>query len=163
MCIRDRRVIARWERVIDALARDPFEAARDVEWVAKLQLFGRMRERYATVDADGARTLPDWNDDRLRAADLQWSELDTGLAARLSAAGAVERVASDARIEEAMTTPPSTTRAWLRGRMVSQRSDLVDAASWSTIVLDRDAEHGHLEVPVSYTHLRAHETKANLV
>ncbi|HZJ40492.1 MAG TPA: depupylase/deamidase Dop [Demequina sp.] len=142
----DARVIARWERVIDALSRDPFEAARDVEWVAKLQLFGRMRERYATVDADGARTLPDWNDDRLRAADLQWSELGTGLAARLSAAGAVERVASDARIEEAMTTPPSTTRAWLRGRMVSQRSDLVDAASWSTIVLDRDAEHGHLEV-----------------
>ncbi len=142
----DARVIERWERVIDALARDPFEAARDVEWVAKLQLFGRMRERYATVDAAGERSLPAWNDDRLRAADLQWSELGAGLAARLAAAGAVERIVSDAQIEDAMTTPPSTTRAWLRGRMVSQRHDLVDAASWSTIVLDRDAEHGHLEV-----------------
>jgi proteasome accessory factor A len=142
----DALVIARWERVLDALSRDPFEAARDVEWVAKLQLFGRMRERYATVDTDGSQSLPDWDDDRLRAADLQWSELGTGLAARLSAVGAVERVVSDADVEAAMTTPPSTTRAWLRGRMVSQRSDLVDAASWSTIVLDRDAEHGHLEV-----------------
>ncbi len=142
----DARVIERWERVIDALGRDPFEAARDVEWVAKLQLFGRMRERYAMADADGAQRLPAWDDDRLRAADVQWSELGTGLAARLTAAGAVERIVSDSDIEQAMTTPPSTTRAWLRGRMVSQRSDLVDAASWSTIVLDRDAEHGHLEV-----------------
>lgn len=142
----DARVIDRWERVIDALGRNPFEAARDVEWVAKLQLLGRMRERYAVLDADGTMILPDWDDDRLQAADLQWSELGTGLAARLSAAGAVERIVSDADIERAMTTPPSTTRAWLRGRMVSQRGDVVDAASWSTIVLDRDSEHGHLEV-----------------
>jgi proteasome accessory factor A len=144
--VEDNRVIERWETVIDALGRDPLTAEREVEWVAKLHLFGRMRERYATAEADGQRRLPPWDDDRLRAADLQWSELGTGLAARLSAAGAVERVVADAEIETAMTTPPSTTRAWLRGRMVSGRSDLVDAASWSTIVLDRDTEHGHLEV-----------------
>ncbi len=30
--------------------------------------------------------------------------------------------------------------------MVSQRHDVVDAASWSTIVLDRESDHGHLEV-----------------
>lgn len=142
----DVRVIERWERAIDALSRDVFEAARDVEWVAKLQLLGRMRERYATVDADGGRRLPDWDDDRLRASDLQWSELGTGLAARLTVAGAVERVVEDSLVDAAMTTPPTTTRAWLRGRMVSQRHDVVDAASWSTIVLDRAAEHGHLEV-----------------
>jgi proteasome accessory factor A len=144
--VEDNRVIERWEAVLDTLGRDPLSAQRDVEWVAKLHLFGRMRERYASVDATGTRHVPAWDDDRLRAADLQWSELGTGLAARLSAAGAVERVVSDAEIDEAMTMPPTTTRAWLRGRMVSQRSDLVDAASWSTIVLDRDAEHGHLEV-----------------
>ncbi len=142
----DTRVLERWERVIDELGREPLAAHRDVEWVAKLRLFGRMRERYATVGTDGRSQVPTWDDDRLRAADLQWSELGSGLAARLSAAGAVERVVSDAQIEHAMTTPPSTTRAWLRGRMVSGRRDIVDAASWSTIVLDRDAEHGHLEV-----------------
>ncbi|WP_291377984.1 depupylase/deamidase Dop [Demequina sp.] len=144
--VEDNRVIERWENVIDPLGRDPLTAQREVEWVAKLHLLGRMRERYATAGADGQRQLPPWDDDRLRAADLQWSELGTGLAARMSAAGAVERVATDAEIEHAMTAPPSTTRAWLRGRMVSERSDIVDAASWSTIVLDRDTEHGHLEV-----------------
>ncbi|MCB2413924.1 proteasome accessory factor PafA2 [Demequina sp. TTPB684] len=144
--VEDARVIERWENVLDALGRDPLSAQREVEWVAKLHLFGRMRERYATTDGAGDRVMPAWDDDRLRAADVQWSELGTGLAARLSAAGAVERVVSDSDVDHAMTTPPSTTRAWLRGRMVSRRSDLVDAASWSTIVLDREAEHGHLEV-----------------
>src|SRR5690606_35282314 len=103
------------ERVLDALARDPFEAARDVEWVAKLQLLGRMRERWAVVEADGTRNLPDWDDDRLKAADLHWSELGTGLAARLSASGAVERITTDDEVTHAMQTPPADTRAWLRG------------------------------------------------
>ncbi len=142
----DSGVIERWERVLDALGRDPFEAARDVEWVAKLQLLGRMRERWAVVHPDGSRELPAWDDDRLKAADLQWSELGTGLAARLTASGAVERVTTEEEVADAMLRPPADTRAWLRGRMVATRPDVVDAASWSTIVIDRDAEHGHLEV-----------------
>ncbi len=143
----DAAVVARWEGVLDALARDPFEASKQVEWVAKLQLFGRMRERYAAPSAPGEASTPaPWDDDRLKAADVQWSELGSGLAARLTAAGAVERLTTDAQVDAALTTPPATTRAWLRGRIVAARPDVVDAASWSTIVIDRELEHGHLEV-----------------
>ncbi len=142
----DARVLERWERVLDALGRDPFEAAREVEWVAKLQLLGRMRERYAVAHPDGSREIPGWDDDRLRAADVQWAELGKGLAARLTAAGAVERLTTDDEIASAMALPPRTTRAWLRGRMVAERGDIVDAAGWSTVVIDREQEHGHLEV-----------------
>jgi proteasome accessory factor A len=72
--------------------------------------------------------------------------LGTGLAAKLTAAGALERVTTDAEVERAMAFPPSDTRAWLRGRMVALRPEIVDAAGWSTIVLDRETDHGHLEV-----------------
>ena len=153
----DAAVVAKWEDVLEELSRDVFSAARDVEWVAKLQLFGRMRERYGSVDGDGVAMLAPWDDDRLKAADVQWSEVGVGLAWRLAAAGAVARVTTDAEVDAAVSMPPSTTRAWLRGRMVSMRPDVVDAAGWATIVIDRDAEHGHLEVvnlpnPMATTH-----------
>ncbi len=137
----DAAVIARWDKVLDALSRDIFLAAREVEWVAKLQLLGRMRERYAQPGQE----LP-WSDDRLMASDLQWAQLGSGLAFKLIAAGAVDRITTDQEVAAAMTMPPSTTRAWLRGRVVAARPDLVDAAGWSTVVIDRDLEHGHLEV-----------------
>ncbi len=153
----DAQVVARWEDVLDKLARDPFEAAREVEWVAKLQLLGRMRERYATVDEEGVSHLAAWDDPRIAAADLQWSELGTGLAARLTAAGAVERLTTDEEVAHAMAHPPRDTRAWLRGRMVSQAPHLVDAAGWATIVLDRETDHGHLEVvELADPHVAAH-------
>ncbi len=142
----DAAVVATWESVLDALARDPFSAARDVEWVAKLQLMGRMRERYGSLDAQGEKVPAAWDDDRLKAADVQWSEVGVGLAWKLAAAGAVTRLTTDAEVESAMSLPPTTTRAWLRGRMVALRPDIVDAAGWSTIVVDRDTDHGHLEV-----------------
>jgi len=133
----DARVVERWATVLDTLARDPFAASREVEWVAKLRLLGRMRERWGNIA---------WDDDRLQAADLQWGELGTGLAAKLAASGAVERITTDSEVLAAMRTPPADTRAWLRGRMVAARPDVVDAASWSTVVVDRGADHGHLEV-----------------
>jgi proteasome accessory factor A len=142
----DAAAVARWESVLDKLGRDIFEAAREVEWVAKLQLLGRMRERYAAAGADGTPQPLPWDDPRIVAADLQWGQLGTGLAAKLTAAGALERISTDAQVEHAMANPPSDTRAWLRGRMVALRPEIVDAAGWSTIVLDRETDHGHLEV-----------------
>jgi Pup amidohydrolase len=153
----DAAVIATWESVLEALARDPFSASKDVEWVAKLQLMGRMRNRYGSVDTEGVAVPVTWDDDRLKAADVQWSEVRVGLAWRLAAAGAVTRLTTDAEVDAAVSSPPTTTRAWLRGRMVATRPDIVDAAGWSSIVLDRETDHGHLEVvnlpnPMATTH-----------
>lgn len=153
----DAAVLARWENVLDKLGRDIFSAAREVEWVAKLQLLGRMRERWAVADADGNLTLPGWDDARLAAADLQWSELETGLAAKLTRAGALDRISTDEEVAHAMTNPPRDTRAWLRGRMVALRPEIVDAAGWASIVLDRETDHGHLEVvELPDPHITAH-------
>src|SRR6476646_7487602 len=54
-----------WETVLDRLERDPMEAAREVDWVAKRQVLDGYVER------DGL----DWSDPRLRAIDIQWSDV----------------------------------------------------------------------------------------
>jgi proteasome accessory factor PafA2 len=137
----DAQVVARWESLLERLARDVFEAVREVEWVAKLQLLGRLREKYASESGPAP-----WDDARVVAADVLWAELGTGFAARLSAAGAVERLVTDAEVEVAVHTAPADTRAAARGGIVTARPDLVDAAGWSTVVIDRETSHGSLEV-----------------
>jgi proteasome accessory factor A len=140
------QVHARWEALLETLRRDVFAAAAQVEWVAKLQLLGRLRDKYATVSADGTRTPIAWDDARVRAADLQWSRLGDGLAWRLARAGQAERVTTDEEVDAAMRTAPADTRAAVRGRILTHRPRIVDAQGWSTVVLDRDSDHGHLEV-----------------
>ncbi len=142
----DAQVIARWESVLMALGHDIFLAARDVEWVAKLQLLGRLRSKNSVTDADGNVELLPWSDVRLAALDVQWSRLGDGWATRLIKAGAVTRIADDAEVAKAMHSPPQSTRAAVRGAFVGQYPQLVDAAGWSTVVLDRETSHGKLEV-----------------
>jgi proteasome accessory factor A len=139
----DLRVVERWEAVLDGLVRGPLSCARQVEWVAKFNLLTRLRERSGSGDA----ALP-WDDPRLAAADIRWSDLDPseGLYARLAAAGSFDAIVEDDEVAKAVTHPPQDTRARLRGAMVGSRSDIVDAVGWSTVVLDRETEHGDLEV-----------------
>jgi proteasome accessory factor A len=148
----DRRVLELWGEVLGGLRRDPLSTGRMIEWVAKYNLLTRLRERL-----DGA---PEgWEDPSLAAADIRWSDLDPseGLYNRLVSAGAFDRIAAEVDVASAVVHPPQDTRATLRGRMVRLRSDIVDAAGWSTIVLDRETEHGDLEVihlddPLSTSH-----------
>lgn len=142
----DHLVLVHWERVLDALERDPMSASKDVEWVAKLALLGRLRERHATVHPDGTAEPLAWTDARLAALDVQWSRLGDGWAHKLTQAGQVTRLTDDAEVAEAMKRAPRDTRAAARARLIAARPDIVDAAGWASVVLDRDTEHGELEV-----------------
>ena len=113
-----------------------------------------MRERKPRSEVELQSEL---HDARVVAAEIRWSELGTGLATRLAAAGQVERLATDEQVAAAMVSPPKNTRAFLRGAVIAALPDIVDAAGWSTVVLDRDTSHGQLEVvhlddPASATH-----------
>lgn len=118
-------VLARWGATLDALARDPFEVAGTVDWVAKYQLLSAYRERNGLA----------WDDARLAMMDLQWSDLrrDKGLYFKLLERERMERLFDDATIERAAVQPPEDTRAYLRGRAVSEFPDHVVGANWDAL------------------------------
>lgn len=121
-------VLARWQHVLDALARDPAQVAGQVEWVAKLRILDGLRRR------DGLA----WDHPRLAATDLQWSDVrpERSIYHRLLAKGAVERVVDEREVARAVHHPPSDTRAYFRGEVMARYGDEVSAASWDSVIFD---------------------------
>ncbi len=120
-------VLAHWERLLGLLSRDPMDAAADIDWVAKLALLERYRERDALS----------WGDPRLTAIDIQFSDVraEKGIFHKLESAGRVTRLTTDEEVAAAVTTPPEDTRAWLRGRAVETFGEHIVSASWDSLVV----------------------------
>ena len=121
-------VLSRWGSLLDRLASSPASCAREVEWLAKLRLLEGMRQRDHL----------EWDNARLAAVDLQWSDLrpERSLYQRLVHAGAVELLVDEAEVERAVIEPPADTRAFFRGRSIARFGDQISAASWDSIVFD---------------------------
>ncbi|RLV55612.1 proteasome accessory factor PafA2 [Aeromicrobium phragmitis] len=121
-------LMARWESVLTRLERDPMECVRELDWVAKLSLLERYRER------DGL----DWDDAKLHLVDLQYHDVRTGkgLFHRLEQAGRIERLVGEDEVAEAVTEPPHDTRAYFRGRCLAQFAPQIAAASWDSVIFD---------------------------
>lgn len=123
-----KELLQTWNQTLDLLEMDPLSAVASVEWIAKLYLLSKYRNR------DGL----DWSDPKLAMIDLQWSDLrpERSLFARLAARGVVSTLHSPAQISEAIQSPPSETRAWFRGQCVTRFSADLIAASWDSVILD---------------------------
>ncbi|MCI1675541.1 MAG: proteasome accessory factor PafA2 [Ancrocorticia sp.] len=121
-------ILRRWQDVLDALRCDVISAAPQVEWVAKYALLEGMRQRGNLS----------WDNDKLRALDLQWHDLrpERSIVHRLDAAGRVERIFTPAQVAYAALHAPESTRAYLRGALIERFADHVAAAGWDGIVLD---------------------------
>ena len=126
-------LITEWERVLDALGEDPMRLADTLDWVAKKRLL----EGY--VQRDGL----EWSNAKLRAFDLQYHDVDPerGLYNRLASRGAMRRLFDDTQIDDARVNPPTRTRAYFRGRCVSEFSDALVAANWDSLVFDVGESH----------------------
>ena len=119
-----RRVLDRWETVLQGLESDPQSLASQLDWVAKLRLVEAYRERHRL----------EWDDPRLAALDLQYHDLrpSKSLFARL----AMERLTDDEEVARATAEPPATTRAYFRGRCLERFSSAIVAANWDSILFD---------------------------
>jgi proteasome accessory factor A len=117
-------VLHRWEDVLTHLESDRSRVATVVEWVAKERVLSAYMERHGT----------DWFDARVRALDLQYHDLrpERSLFDRMG----MERLATDEGIEEAVTEPPLTTRAYFRGKCLQKWPQEVVAANWDSMVFD---------------------------
>ncbi|WP_404382705.1 proteasome accessory factor PafA2 [Knoellia locipacati] len=129
-----------WDRVLTALEGDPMDARRWVDWVAKLSVLEGYRER----DSLG------WGDPRLRAVDIQWSDVraDRGLAHRLAATGRVEVLVGEDEAALAMDAAPEDTRAWFRGACLRKFPESVVAASWDSVVVEVPGERTLQRIPI---------------
>jgi proteasome accessory factor PafA2 len=123
-----RDVLSRWERVLSGLESDPGSVASWVDWVAKKRI----------VDGYADRHGLELGDARLKAIDLQYHDLRPakGLASRAG----LETIVDHDDVMAAITAPPTTTRAYFRGRCLSKYADSVVAANWDSMVFDAGRE-----------------------
>ncbi|MBW3667387.1 MAG: Pup--protein ligase [Actinobacteria bacterium] len=128
-----RQVIGEWERTLGLLESAPDKLADTLDWVAKKRLF----EGY--IERDGLS----WADPKLRALDLQYHDVDPekGLYKRLAAGGRMRRLFDDEKIALAASEPPTRTRAYFRGRCVTEFPGSLVAANWDSLVFDTGESH----------------------
>jgi len=121
-------VLRRWESVLSALESDPMSLSSTLDWVAKYRLFS------AYVERDGLS----WSDPKLAAMDLQYHDVrpERSLYSRLG----LERVVSEDEVVAAMSEPPTTTRAYFRGKCLQRWASSIAAANWDSLVFDLGAE-----------------------
>jgi Pup amidohydrolase len=119
-----RDILSRWERVLTGLEHDPPSVAHWVDWVAKRRLVDGYAERHAVTPGSS----------RLKAIDLQYHDMrpDRGLATRAG----LETLVDPVDVDRATTEPPTSTRAYFRGRCLAKYPDEIVAANWDSIVFD---------------------------
>ena len=102
--------IRMWEKLLTGLEKDPMTLHREIDWVAKYRLIENYQARHGLA----------LSDPRLALLDLSYHDVnrDRGLYYLLERRGEMERVVTDERVELAMTEPPQTTRAKLRGEFI---------------------------------------------
>ncbi len=117
-------VLLRWETVLSGLETDPLSVADTVDWVAKKRLIDGFRDRHGCEPDDA----------RLRVIDLQYHDLRP--AKSLAARAGLSTLFDNETIEEAVTEPPTDTRAYFRGKCLQKYSSFIAAANWDSIVFD---------------------------
>jgi proteasome accessory factor A len=111
----EKQALDMWEHVMTGLERDPFSLDREVDWVIKHNLVESYRAKH---------DLP-LSHPRVALLDLQYHDINRQRSVfyKLQQAGRVERVVTDAAINEAVDVPPQTTRARLRGEFIRRAKE----------------------------------------
>ena len=117
-------VLERWEQVLTGLEREPDSVAHWVDWVAKRRLVDGFRARHGLAD----------DSPKLKAIDLQYHDMrpEKCLALRVG----LDTIVDPHDAVAAMTDPPTTTRAYFRGRCLQKFGDAIVAANWDSLVFD---------------------------
>ena len=111
----EKQALDMWEHCLTRIADDPLTLTRECDWVIKHRLI----QDYTDKHNIGL------SDPRVALIDLQYHDVrrDRGLFYLMQDRGLVEKMVLDADIEEAIDTPPQTTRAKLRGDFVKRAKE----------------------------------------
>lgn len=123
-------VCREWERVLNALEDDPMQLVREIDWVTKKWLI------QSYVDRKGCG----WDDPRVAMIDLQYHDVNRkrGLYYMLQAHNKTVRMVDDQAIERAISVPPQSTRAKVRGDFVrfARARNRVYTVDWTYLKLN---------------------------
>jgi proteasome accessory factor A len=113
--------------------------ARELDWVAKLNLLEGYRERENLG----------WNAHKLQLVDLQYHDVrpERGLYNRLVARGSMQTLLTSQAISAAADEPPEDTRAYFRGRCLAKFGSEIAAASWDSVIFDLPGRESLQRVP----------------
>ena len=123
-------VVDLWGRGLDAIASGDWSA---VETELDIAIKRKLLTSYC------ARTGAALSDPRVARLELSYSEITAdGLRERMERAGLMRRLTSEQGVARAISVPPATTRAHLRGRIIAAaedaRADL--SVDWVHVRLD---------------------------
>ena len=145
-------IVEKWKDTLDKMEEDPMQNSAQIDWVTKKELMLSYMEKKGCG----------WDDSRIAMMDLQYHDVKRtrGLYYLLTEQEMIERIVSEDDIQRAMTTPPQTTRAKVRGDFIKfakerNRSYTVD---WTYLKLNGYWEETILCMdPFSSTNKRVEE------
>jgi hypothetical protein len=157
-------VIAKWQYVMEGLARDPMDLSREIDWIAKKALIEGFMDRKGL----------EWRDSQVQMLDLQYhdSRPDKGLYHMLERQEKMTRIVTDDEIAAAVYNPPTDTRAYFRGECLRRFPREVFGVNWDSIsfgVTDEPIKRVMMSEPLKGTQahveqlLDASESAAELV
>jgi proteasome accessory factor A len=111
----EQKALEMWEHCITGIEDDPLSLDREIDWVIKHRLIETYRAKH-----DLALSHP-----KVSLMDLQYHDVNRSrsLFYLLQDRGLVERMCSDADMDDAMDNPPQTTRARLRGEFIRRAKE----------------------------------------
>lgn len=128
----EQQTLQTWQKALDAVSTgDRSWAATNLDWAIKERLFGQVAKRRGV----------DLGDPAIERLDLAYHDIDPerGVFAALARRGLAPRVLADDVIERARTVAPTSTRAHLRGQVVTaaQQYGVDHVVDWTTLRLTR--------------------------
>ncbi|MEO7934318.1 MAG: proteasome accessory factor PafA2 family protein [Chthoniobacterales bacterium] len=120
-------IFREWENVLNDLEVDPLRCVDRLDWVAKWHLLDTFRQSEDLA----------WSDPWLQSLDLEYHNIDpeNGLYHALSREGTIRRFVSDEAVAAAIKNPPSSTRAFFRGQVVSRFAGQIASLQWDAVAL----------------------------
>ena len=122
-----KHLVADWETVLDDLETDFMRCRNRLDWPAKFALIREFQCQQNLGEDDP------W----LQSLDLEYHRLDRveGLYYGLEEAGAMLGVPDANAVREAISEPPKTTRAYVRGKCIQKFSSAIISAQWDHVTL----------------------------
>lgn len=139
-------VLAEWEAILDGLDRDPLALGDKLDWVAKLSIVNQYCEEMVVEP----------NDEALHSVDLEYHNIDPekSLYSGYAQTKGVQRYVSEMDIIDAMTDPPTNTRASLRAKYVKEvlkrKGRKLYMVDWNGVIL---GPNDYIDLTDPYQHV----------